>query len=329
MIHQISFWLNNSRKTALPQSMLPAILSVCMAMQSEYFSWMLAVLAVVGVAFVHLGSNLLDDYFDYRKNKNEIHNQSLQPDSAIRMGKCNYIISQQTSLKKLLFVICLFFLLALICGFFIFLERGIIIFYFVLIGAFLSVSYSGFPFRFSYHGLGELVIGFIFGPLLMIGVFYSASGEITSSIKIISIVVGFFVSNILYTHSVMDYKHDEKVKKKTLAVLLNNKKAMLCVSLFLIFSPYVLIIWGVYAYYLSMYYIFVLFTFPMAIGLFYLLWQYVKNPQRKFSPRFWMGPMEKWEAIQKAGIDQFMIRWFLARNLTTLFCLIAAVVSFF
>jgi hypothetical protein len=66
----------------------------------------------------------------------------------------------------------------------------------------------------------------------------------------------------------------------------------------------------------------------MACSLFSLMIEFVKNPEKKFSPRFWMGPMGDWERLEKAGIDWFMIRWFSARNLLTLFCLIIIVSAF-
>ena len=63
----IGFWYNNARPKALPQSMLPAVLAVCMAAGSPGFSLSLASMAVAGVLFGHLGMNLFDDYFDYRE----------------------------------------------------------------------------------------------------------------------------------------------------------------------------------------------------------------------------------------------------------------------
>jgi 1,4-dihydroxy-2-naphthoate octaprenyltransferase len=65
----------------------------------------------------------------------------------------------------------------------------------------------------------------------------------------------------------------------------------------------------------------------MAIHLFYLMFQYNKNPEKSFLPKFWMGPMSQWENLSKAGVAWFMIRWYLARNLLSFFCLIIALVS--
>ncbi len=40
-----------------------------------------------------------------------------------------------------------------------------------------------------------------------------------------------------------------------------------------------------------------------------------------------MGPMEMWDAIKESGIEWFMIRWYLARNLISVFALIVAILA--
>jgi 1,4-dihydroxy-2-naphthoate octaprenyltransferase len=103
---------------------------------------------------------------------------------------------------------------------------------------------------------------------------------------------------------------------------------MLFCLLLLLLASYGCIIGGVWAGYLSKYYLLTLFTAPMAANLFYLMAAFVRNPERKFSPHFWMGPMGDWERIVEHNLDWFMIRWLSARNLLSFFCLILIVAGF-
>ncbi len=325
---KIIFWLHSARYVALPQSLLPALLAVCMAMQVDSFSWQLAIVALVGVIFTHLAANLTDDYFDFRKNKEQICQQNLSSVSPIRKGKCNYLINNIITEKKLLKIILFLFLIGLICASIIFIYRGIIILYFIIITGFLSISYSGFPLHLSYHGLGEIIIGFIFGPLLMLGVYFSASGSFSSSILIVSLIIGNLVSNILFSHSIMDIKADKNMNKKTLAILLKRKPFVFTTAFLFNILPYLILTYGIIMKYLNFYYSIIFCLLPLSILLFYLLFQYNVHPEKKYRKRFWMGPMEQWEAITKANIDQFMIRWYLARNICMFFCLIIAIISF-
>ncbi|MDR2520339.1 MAG: hypothetical protein LBC54_00040 [Bacteroidales bacterium OttesenSCG-928-I14] len=64
----------------------------------------------------------------------------------------------------------------------------------------------------------------------------------------------------------------------------------------------------------------------MSVTLFYLMFQYVYSPDKKFSPHFLMGPMLNWNKIKIMGMDCFLIRWLLARNMFSFFCLIVIIV---
>ncbi|MCL1938117.1 MAG: prenyltransferase [Candidatus Azobacteroides sp.] len=322
------FWINNARSTALPQSILPGVLAVCMASQVKGFSAGLGILAVLGVIIGHLGINLFDDYFDYKVKGTQFRDVLAQKGFRSRIAKCHYITSGATDLDSLLTAACAFSLTAMLIGGVLFVFREYFIAAVAFITAILGISYSGPPLRLSYRGLGEFVIGIVFGPLLMIGVYYSACGRFDGSVLFVSIPVGLLVANIVYTHAIMDYEPDKEVGKMTLAVLLKNKNAMLCCLAFFLLAAFASIIAGVISGYLSKYYLLTLLAFPMACALFYLMVQFVRYPQKKFSPRFWMGPMSNWPLIQKNQLEWFMIRWLLARNLLSFFCLIVIVVSF-
>lgn len=324
--NMVHFWCRNARWSALPQSMLPAMLAVCMAFGKEGFAWGYAILAILGVAIGHLGMNLFDDYFDYRKKGTEFRDKLAGEGIRSRIAKCSYITSGAVTLRQLLTACFVFGGIALLIGGIIFLKRGETILYIALITALLGISYSGNPVRFSYRGFGELQVGFMFGPLMMTGVYYAACGSLDASVWFISIPVGMLVANILYTHSIMDFEPDKRVGKMTLAVLLNNKPMMLAALGILLFMPFFIVIYGIIAGYLTPLYYSVLLVLPMAGGLFYLMVQYVRYPKRVFRPAFWMGPMTDWQRIRDAGIEWFMIRWYLARNLLSFFCLIVIII---
>ena len=322
----IRFWLKNSRTTAMPQSLLPAILAVCMASKMEGFSLWLGVLAVIGVVVGHLGINLFDDYFDYKVKKSDYRIQMEHKGMRARISKCVYLTSGEATLQQLLIACCVFAAVALIIGVVIFMFRGSFILILSLITGLLGLSYSGPPLRLSYRGLGEILIGIMFGPMLITGVFYSACGVFSQSVLFVSIPVGLLVTNIVYVHAIMDYEPDKAVGKMTFAGLLKSKTLMLVCLALILFLSFGLIVIGVISQYLSPYYLLSLITLPMAINLFYLMVEFVRNPERTFKPRFWMGPMNNWKQIQAAGIDWFMIRWLPARNLLAFFCIVLSIV---
>lgn len=329
MFNKIRFWLNNARYVSLPQSVLPAILAVWIARTESDFSIICSILAIFGIACAHLGMNLLDDYFDYQKKGAQIRDHLAAAGFRARIAKCDYLTSGKTTMKSLFTAASVFLLLALACGTYILILRGLPILYITLITGILGVCYSGKPLRLSYRGLGEIVIAVIFGPCIMIGAYLAACGTITSSMIFISVPVGLWVGNIVYTHSIMDFQPDKSVGKMTLAVRINHQTGMLIVSSIFLFLPYIILTAGVVFFQLKITYLFVFLTLPLAISLFRLLIIFLKDPQRKMKPRFWMGPMEKWKDITDAGIEWFMIRWYSARNLLIFLCLIIFIVEIF
>ncbi|MDR1676328.1 MAG: prenyltransferase [Tannerella sp.] len=329
MMNTVRFWIQNARSTALPQSLLPAVLALCMASQRESFSVYPGIIAVLGVVAGHLCMNLFDDYFDYRIKGAEFRDTLARKGFRSRIAKCPYLTSGQTGLRQLLTACLTFGAIALCLGFVIFLFRGTLILWFALATALLGVSYSGGPLRLSYRGLGEILIGIMFGPLLMSGVYFSACGQLDWTVAFVSVPVGLLVANIVYAHSIMDYEPDREAGKMTLAVLLKSKRRMLAVLCLLLLAAFGSIAGGVTAGYLSPVYLFTFLTFPMAAGLFYLMIEFVRHPERKFSPHVWMGPMNDWKRIRAFNLDWFMIRWLLARNLLSLFCIVIIVITLF
>jgi 1,4-dihydroxy-2-naphthoate octaprenyltransferase len=288
---------------------------------------MLAILALFGIAFGHLGINLWDDYFDYKKDHQIIRNRLNSSGIRARMDKCHYLASQEANLKQLFCVASFFSAMALIIGMLIFTQRGSMILIICGITALLGFCYSAPPFRFSYRGLGELVIGLVFGPLLMSGIYLSACGKFSPQLLFISIPVGLLVANIVYTHSVIDFEADKALNKKTLAVLLQTKNSIYFVCFLMNFLPFLIIGLGILLNILSPWYAFVFVIFYGAIYLFRSILLFGNGQQEKIQPKWWMGPMENWKKIEEAGIDWFMLRWYLARNLLVFFCLIIVIVS--
>lgn len=325
IFNTLKFWLKNARSQALPQSVLPAILAVFLAIQYSGFSLTLGVLGVLGVISGHLAMNLFDDYFDYKEKKTDYRDQMVHRGFRARIGKCIYLTDGSATIGQLLAACCVFAGIALLIGSIIFYYRGVGILYLVVATAVLGLSYSGLFFKFSYRGLGELLIGIMFGPMTMIGTFYAACGMINSMIVLISIPVGLLVANIVYVHSILDFEPDKEIGKRTLAVLLNSKRKMLAVLFLMLFVPYLIISYAIIKQYIPLHYSLLFLTLPLAAYLFYMMAEYTKNPDRKFEPQRWMGPMANWQRLQAVGIDWFMIRWYLARNLLSLFCFIIIV----
>ena len=329
-------WLYNSRSFAAPQNIMPSVLTIVLAIGVEGFNVWLGLLALVGVCLVHLGGNLLDDYCDYKDELLDYRLELRKEGEKAFTDKYPYLKDGSTSLRQLGGAIAVFFGLALVCGLIIFFARGCDWTLVAIAGmaAFLCFFYSAPPIRLGFHGLGELVIGICFGPLLLCGVYESACGGLWTAeggfawhILALGCAIGMFVTNILYTHSFVERHVDEVSHKKTLAVVLKTDAAGLTAYGIFLFVPFGLVVACAALGYIHWAYCAVLLMLPQAFWLMGAMIKFAKKievPTDK--PAWWLGPMDNWAQIEEAN-RYYLLRWYTMRNINTGFCAILAIVK--
>lgn len=321
-------WFRNARPISLPQSMLPAITAVALSYGNEEFSWLAAIVCLVGVMFLHLGMNLMDDYFDWRVGSAEARKEAIGEGFRGRMTKYPYLTSGEATPKQLLGAIACFMAIAAVMGAVVLAIRGWMILAWVVAALIIGTSYSGGPLKLGFRGLGEMVIFIMFGPLMMSGVYYSVTGVLDWKILLLSTAVGLLVMNIVYSHSVLDAVPDKKMGKFTMAHLMGGKKGQIALSAFINTAPYLIVVVGVVCGLLHPAYLAVLAVMPVSLWLVGSLRDFVNHKETPIVPKRWMGPMGDFERFRKAGLDWFMLRWLTARNIVAMFCFIIIVINF-
>lgn len=332
----VFFWLRNARAISVPQSLLPALLAVCMCTGQEGFCWWIAVLATLGVVIGHLGMNLADDYFDFRRDS-RIRSTLSAKSVRARLDKCAYIQSGDATIDDLRKAMFIFLgiagALGLACvvarGMTSGLEGAIYMVMYALMGLFIGINYSGGCLKLCMHGLGELVIGLMFGPLLMLGMQAACLGiGFAWPMATMSVAIGLLVTNIVFVHSVMEVDADKELNKTTLAHRLYRPSRIPELALVALFAlvPYLLTLLGIILGWWSPWFLLTLLTLPMSIYLIISLSRFVHGLPTNDNPRWWMGPMTEFNIFKEAGLDWFLIRWLLARNVVMYFCLIIILV---
>lgn len=332
----IKKWLYNSRSFAAPQNLMPSILTVVMALGVSGFNIFLGLLAVLCVCLVHLGGNLLDDYFDYQDELLEYRLGLREQGEKAFTDKYPYLKDGSTTVKQLKVAIAVFFGLALLGGLIIFIARDFDWKLLIIAGiaAILCYFYSAPPLKLGFHGLGELAIGICFGPCLVCGVYESACGALYTletgfawHILALGIAIGLFVTNILYTHSFVERHVDDVSHKKTLAVLLKTDAAGLTAYAIFLFVPFILVVICAVMGYIHPAYCLVLLMLPQAIWVMWSMVMFAKGVEVPTDhPHKWLGPMDNWDKVEP-GNRYYLMRWFAMRNVNTGFCLIMMAVK--
>lgn len=353
-MEKILFWYKNARPVSLPQSMMPALSAAVLSAGYPDYRWYLALLSVFGIACAHLSMNLFDDYFDYKNAEQGDRTALTRMGIRAMTAKCPPLQDGTVTLKQWLKACCAFGFLACAFGLPVLLMRGVCIFWVVLGVGVVGIFYSAPPLKLGYHGLGELIIGAIFGPGIFIGMFLAAAGQIHAFEILLSCAYGLMVVAILYVHSIMDYAADTKAGKKTLAWLVGchktipeppagsryptaqqieaGKKRQYAVLFLILFVPYVIVVCSVISGLAVPFYLLTLGALPWSVSLFRSMLQFRRDPMKVPEKPRWYGKFQNYDAMKAAGIDWFMLRWLLAQRISVVFgilCIAAFIISRF
>lgn len=319
---RLSQFFELTRAYSLPMSLGPWFLALVWS-QIYLPSFVNVALTLLGIACVHLATNLFDDYVDVTKELNSGKNIN-NIDFGTINNKARLILNGTFTLQNVTRIIAVLYAIALLIGIYFTIVWGGWIPFIVALCAILCIAY---PFATKYYS-GELIVGVIFGPLLLSGTYCALCGLLSTRILIISLSVGLLTAALLHTHAIMDWEYDSNVGKNTFCRLFGTKYNAIYALKVLVWLAYINVIYFVLIGWLHPNCLYVLLTLPIAIELFKSIKDYVDVKDVKFIPRWWMGPMEDWEKIQDARMCFFMYRFYLARNLCFLFCIIAGIACY-
>lgn len=211
-------WFLALRAPFLVVSILPAILGIVFAfVQAAAFDGVLAALTVAGVVFFQLATNMFNDNFDFRSG-NDLAVDHKNPFA----GGGRVLTTGRISTKAHLIVASGFLAAGTLIGVAIFFALGGLdtvagrwLLVIGMLGWGSTVFYVGPPFKFAYRGLGEIVVGMAFGPLVLIGAYLVQARTVSLGAALLSIAIGLLVTAILWINEFPDMKADVSVGKRT------------------------------------------------------------------------------------------------------------------
>ena len=320
ILDSIVFWLKAARVHTLPMSFMSWLVVFCWAIKHGG-NIPLGILTLFGVMSTHLGVNLIDDYFDYKREVGTIKSSDEKKSIKMQKGKCKYLIDGKATLNQALFVVCVYFGLASLIGLFLLLTCGWQV---ALIAAVAAIFCLLYPFL-TYCGLSELAVGMTFAPLLFAGVSFVMLGYFSKDILLLSVSTGLLTVGLLHTHALMDYDFDVKDNKKTLCTILGSKKKALIALGLMMALAYVNIATGVWLKLFPAITLITFITIPLAIALYVLMDSGIKHPEIIHEKKFWMGPMENWEEIKNNNAQGFMLKFYISRNIMMFFTILLCI----
>jgi 1,4-dihydroxy-2-naphthoate octaprenyltransferase len=227
MSSEPALWIRASRAPFLSASLVPVLLGTFAAYwRTGHMSAAGFAVALAGVACIHLGANMANDYFDWKTGCD-----SRNPEPTPFSGGSRVIQEGLVSSRSLIAVSVA--LLAAGAALGLYLNSrvpGNGVLYLGLAGIAGGFMYTAVPFKLSYRGLGEIVVFLCFGPLLVGGSYLVQAGTLDFRALLISLPAGLLVAAILLVNEVLDVEWDRAAGKNTVIVRLGRERGY---SLFL------------------------------------------------------------------------------------------------
>ena len=217
-------WMVIMRLPFLSATFVPIFAGASVAsMLGEAVSWGWLGLTLLGGAFLHIGTNTSNDYFDHKSGTDALNynysNEGLNGGSrSIQMG----LITP----KGMLAVAVTAFALSAVVGVPLIMKSGLPILWLGLVGFFSGLFYTAPPFKFSSRkGMGELLIGLNFGPLMVAGSSLVQTGRLIPEAFLAGIPIGLLIAAVVYMNEFPDYESDRATGKNTLIVVFGPERA--------------------------------------------------------------------------------------------------------
>ncbi|MEN3048508.1 MAG: prenyltransferase [Candidatus Caldarchaeales archaeon] len=207
---------------------VPTAIGGAVAYYHGSFSPLLLLLTFVGLAFIHLGLNVANDYFDTILGADPA-NRRPTPFSGGSRAILYGLISESGS--RALFTS--FFAAGSAIGLYLALTRGLIeVIGLMALGLFLAYFYTAPPFKLAYRGLGELAVGTGFGPVIVLGTYFVQTQRLTVDALLASIPIGILIMLILYVNEIPDAPFDRAAGKMHLVARIPKEGALRLLAVF-------------------------------------------------------------------------------------------------
>ena len=233
MMQKIRLWIAATRPWSFLMTLASTTLGLILAAQAESCELHYIIPVICGLISVHAASNMLNDLFDAK--------YGFDTAESLRFRK-HPIISgalKECQLKKGILIL---YGIGVIIAAYLTSVRGLLIILFAGMGVILSLFYNVKPFRLKERPLGELVVFIIWGPLIVLGTYYTLTGCIASDAILASLPVGLLVSAVLLANNIRDIENDLKKGAKTLAIILGYTAASIFYALLLSLAYLLLIL---------------------------------------------------------------------------------------
>jgi len=217
-------WIHAARPATLSAAVVPVMVGTALAASEGTFRPLAFAAALVGAAGIQVGTNLSNDYFDWKKGA----------DGASRIGPVRVTQAGLIPPARVLAGACVAFAFAALAGLVLIAMAGWPVALLGVASIAAGVLYTGGPRPYGYIALGDLICFLFFGVAAVCGSYFVQTGAVSLASLAASVPVGLMVTAILVVNNIRDIDTDRAAGKRTLAVVIGRRASALQYGLFVL-----------------------------------------------------------------------------------------------
>ncbi|MEK3991582.1 MULTISPECIES: 1,4-dihydroxy-2-naphthoate polyprenyltransferase [Robertmurraya] len=247
-------WWQLTRPHTLTAAFVPVLLGTALALPLTSIDLGLFIAMLIACLLIQAATNMFNEYYDFKRGLDNEHSvgiggaivrEGIQPATVMKIALSLYGIS-------------------MLLGVYICMNSSWWLAAIGLVSMTVGYLYTGGPIPIAYTPFGEIFAGFFMGMLIILIAFYIQTGFVTMISVLISVPIVITVGAILLANNIRDHDGDKENGRKTLAILLGQKRAIfLLAGMFLVSYAWVFTLIGLD--YASAWLAIVLLSSPKAI----------------------------------------------------------------
>lgn len=211
-------WFRELRAPFFTAVLLPVALGASVAWYYfRVFDPAYFVLSLVGAVCINAGTNLANDYFDYKSGCDSVNADFRSPFS----GGSGLLPGGVLNPRKVYWASVASFGFASAIGVFLAFTRGWVIVALGLVGVLSGYFYTT---QLATRGIGEFIVGLNCGPLVVLGSYFVQTQTMALEPLAVSVPLGILILEVLWMNEIPDLEADLKAGKKTLVTRIGKNE---------------------------------------------------------------------------------------------------------
>ncbi len=217
-------------KATQPHSFVASLVGVALGTavawnNARTFDLTAFLLAAIGVICLHAGTNMSNDSIDFKRGVDDLPPHLVSPFTGGARVLPDAAVSFEAHRRTW---IGLFTAGALI-GIVLALTRpnGWILLILGGIGGAIGLFYTLPPLALQYHGVGEIAVAIIFGPLVVLGSYAVQTGDLAWDPLLASIPLGLLVAAFLLVNEMPEHETDPRGGKRTIPARIGLERSVI------------------------------------------------------------------------------------------------------